>query len=114
MAHTFNGFPRTVTVYNVQWVSGKATVTKHATYAAPGPANSKMKTCACKKVDEEEGTVSYGDDWCCDAVVAEVPGEPKRPGTVGTCQEDGCTSPHPNCTLVVNANGFTAEAVCKP
>jgi hypothetical protein len=114
VAYTFHGFPRDVTVYNVLWVNGKATLTPWLSYPSPGPLNSTMETCACKKVNEEEQYTSYGDDWCCDAVYVEVPGEPRRPGTVGTCQEDGCTNPNPNCTLEVEANGHTAEAVCNP
>jgi len=111
---TFSGFVREVTVYTVTWDENVATVTPHLTYPSPGPLNSTFESCACKVVDEEEQTTTWGDDYCCDAGYAEVPGEPRRPATIGTCQDDGCADPNPNCTLVVTGTGFMAEAECTP
>jgi len=114
VSHTFNGFMRSVTRYTVVWNNGKATVTVLDTIAAPGPAGAKVTTCACKIEDEEGGTVTYGDSWCCDAVYASKDGGTTwKPGTMGSCQDDGCTNPKPNCTLTVEANGYMAEAICK-
>jgi len=113
VSHTFNGFIRSVTRYKVVWNNGKATISVLDTIPAPGPSGAKIVTCACK-IDQEDGSVTYGDSWCCDAVYASTEnGAIWKPGTMGSCQGDGCTSPKPNCTLVVAANGFMAEAVCK-
>ena len=109
---TFGGFPRDVTMYTVQWNNGVATVTAFVTYISPGPPQSTVTTCACKVVGGGGTVITWDDDWCCDAVIASIPDEERTCGTMGTCQSDGCVATNPNCTLVVDGDGFEAEAAC--
>jgi hypothetical protein len=109
--HTFQGFPRDVTVYQVTWHGGVATVTALYTILAPGAVGAQVRTCACQDTGEG-GAQTWGDDWCCDAVLAKESATGAWvPATMGTCSTDGCTQTG-LCALVVHNDGFTAEAEC--